>query len=47
MTEQRIRHMPVMSGGELYAIISIGDVVKSRLAELETEHHAMQTYIST
>ena len=47
MTENRVRHIPVLVEGKLVGIVSIGDVVKSRLAELETEHHAMQTYIST
>ncbi len=47
MTEKRIRHIPVIVEGEMVGIVSIGDVVKSRLAELETEHHAMQTYISS
>lgn len=47
MTEHRVRHIPVLADGELVGIVSIGDVVKSRLAELETEHHAMQAYISS
>lgn len=45
MTEQRIRHMPVMSGGELYAIISIGDVVKNRIEALQVERDHLVGYI--
>jgi len=45
MTERRIRHVPVVEGGELVGIISIGDVVKHRLGELETEANAMRDYI--
>lgn len=45
MTNERIRHLPVEVDGELTGIISIGDVVKSRLAELETQTRAMEEYI--
>src|SRR4051794_9781187 len=37
MTEHRIRHVPVMDGDDLVAVISIGDVVKSRINQLEFE----------
>ena len=37
MTEERVRHLPVVSGAELIGIVSIGDVLKSRLAEKELE----------
>lgn len=46
MTEGRFRHMPVMSGGRLVGVISIGDVVKSRLNQLEAETEAMRSYIT-
>lgn len=45
MTERRIRHLPVTVGGVLSGLISIGDVVKHRLSELESETQAMQEYI--
>ena len=48
MTQRRIRHIPVVEGDtELIGIVSIGDVVKARLAELETERDALQAYISS
>ena len=47
MTERRIRHIPVVDpAGALSGIISIGDVVKHRLGELEEEAGAMREYIS-
>jgi CBS domain-containing protein len=47
MTERRIRHLPVVDAqGHLSGIVSIGDVVKNRLAELEHENHALSQYIS-
>ena len=45
MTRSRFRHMPVVSGGKLCGIISIGDVVKNRLEELETETHVLRDFI--
>lgn len=45
MTEKRIRHLPVEVDGALAGIISIGDVVKSRVAELETERQVLTEYI--
>ncbi len=46
MTERRIRHLPVVEDGRLVGIISIGDVVKHRVAEVEHEAIAMRDYIS-
>ncbi len=45
MTHGRIRHLPVLNGGKLCGIISIGDVVKNRLDELETETNVLRDYI--
>ena len=45
MTRRRIRHTPVVSDGKLCGIISIGDVVKNRLEELEAETHVLRDYI--
>jgi CBS domain-containing protein len=47
MTERRFRHMPVTVDGELSGIVSIGDLVKSRIDELETEHDQLLEYISS
>lgn len=46
MTAYRIRHAPVMADGGLQGIVSIGDVVKSRIDELETERAALAGYIT-
>jgi CBS domain-containing protein len=45
MTNGRFRHMPVVEQGRLLGIVSIGDVVKFRVAEVEAEAHAMREYI--
>lgn len=47
MTKRRIRHLPVMDGGAMTAFISIGDLVKSRIDEVEHEAEAMRSYIQT
>lgn len=47
MTAGRFRHVPVVERGQLAGIVSIGDVVKLRLAELEREHEALREYIAT
>lgn len=47
MTENRVRHLPVTDGGRMVGIVSIGDVVKYRVDELEHEAQAMQEYIKT
>ena len=46
MTEGRFRHLPVLRDGETIGIISIGDVVKHRLHELESETHMLHDYIA-
>ena len=46
MTERRIRHAPVVVDGRLRGIVSIGDVVKTRIGELETERAALTDYIT-
>src|SRR5690606_10199328 len=45
MTERRIRHLPVLEGDTLAGIISIGDVVKSRIGELEFERDQLDSYV--
>lgn len=45
MTDGKFRHLPVVEDGELAGIISIGDVVKERLGEMEQETEAMRDYI--
>jgi len=46
MTERRIRHLPVLQGGRLAGLVSIGDVVKNRLDEMEWESSSLKTYIA-
>ncbi len=47
MTEGRFRHIPVVEHGRLVGLVSIGDVVKYRIAEIEEERQAMLDYIGT
>ena len=47
MTRGRFRHIPVVENDRLAGIVSIGDVVKQRLAEMEDEQQAMREYIAT
>jgi CBS domain-containing protein len=47
MTLQRIRHLPVVRSGQLLGIVSIGDVVKQRLEEAQSELEALRTYIAS
>lgn len=47
MTDKRIRHVPVVVDGRLAGIVSIGDVVKNRIGELEAERAALNSYIAT
>lgn len=46
MTSGRFRHVPVMEDGRVVGIVSIGDVVKHRVAEIEAESKAMRDYIA-
>jgi CBS domain-containing protein len=47
MTDGKFRHVPVVENGRLSGIVSIGDIVKHRLAEVEAESRAMRDYIAT
>jgi CBS domain-containing protein len=47
MTDGKFRHVPVVEGGRLVGVVSIGDIVKHRLAEMEAESQAMREYIAT
>lgn len=46
MTERRIRHMPVVEDDKLVGIVSIGDVVKSRIRQLESDREQLESYIA-
>ncbi|WP_123025290.1 CBS domain-containing protein [Mycolicibacterium stellerae] len=46
MTTKRVRHVPVVENDRLVGIVSIGDIVKQRMEELETEQRALQDYIT-
>jgi CBS domain-containing protein len=46
MTTNRVRHVPVMENGRLVGIVSIGDVVKNRMDELESEQKQLHAYIT-
>jgi CBS domain-containing protein len=46
MTDNRIRHVPVVVEGSLHGIVSIGDVVKSRMNELQFERDQLQSYVA-
>jgi len=47
MTEGRFRHLPVVEGGRLVGIVSIGDVVKRHVNALDSERRALRDYIAT
>jgi CBS domain-containing protein len=47
MTRGRFRHLPVVENGKLTGIVSIGDVVKHRMAEIEREAEEIRNYIAT
>ncbi len=46
MTNNRVRHVPVLQDGRLVGIVSIGDVVKNRMEELQAEHQQLRAYIT-
>ena len=46
MTDRRIRHLPVCDEGGLIGIVSIGDLVKTRIDQLEREREHLASYIS-
>lgn len=45
MTERRIRHVPVLAEGTLVGVVSIGDMVKSRISQLEFERDQLDNYV--
>jgi CBS domain-containing protein len=47
MTDRRIRHLPVVEKGRLLGIVSIGDLVKHKISEVEAEADGLKAYIST
>lgn len=47
ITQRRVRHLPVVSGGRLVGIVSIGDLVKYRIERIEFEAQAMREYIQS
>ncbi len=47
MTSRKFRHVPVIDQGRLAGIVSIGDIVKQRVAEIEAEQEALREYIAT
>jgi CBS domain-containing protein len=47
MTDRRFRHVPVVADGKLAGLVSIGDVVKFHVNEIESEHRALRDYIAT
>jgi CBS domain-containing protein len=47
MTSRRVRHLPVLDGDDLVGIVSIGDVVKHRVEELQVEAQTLHEYIET
>jgi CBS domain-containing protein len=47
MTRRRIRHLPVTSGGDMISLVSIGDLVKHRIDQIEADAEAMRAYIQS
>jgi CBS domain-containing protein len=45
MTDRRVRHVPIMDGLEMLGLVSIGDLVKAKIADMEAETAALQAYI--
>ena len=46
MTTNRVRHIPVLDGGDLAGIVSIGDIVKTRMEELQAQQAQLEAYIT-
>jgi len=47
MTRRRIRHLPIVEDGRMVGLVSIGDLVKSRIDKIESEAEAMRSYIQS
>jgi CBS domain-containing protein len=47
MTQKRFRHMPVVQDGKIFGVVSMGDLVKSKLAETTQEAQALREYINS
>jgi len=47
MTRRRIRHLPVLEGGRVIGVVSIGDLVKYRIDRIEADAEAMRSYIQS
>ncbi len=47
MTDRRIRHLPVFDGDKLIGVISVGDLVKCRISEVQSEAEALRQYIAS
>jgi CBS domain-containing protein len=46
MTDGRFRHLPVLAGGKLVGLVSIGDVVKARISQQEHEVDSLKAYVT-
>jgi CBS domain-containing protein len=46
MTDRRVRHLPVVRGGRLVGLVSIGDLVKAKISEVEAEADGLKAYIA-
>ena len=47
MTDRRVRHLPVFDGDDLIGVISLGDLVKCRISEVQSEAEALRQYIAS